>query len=333
MKDLIKHRISHLSAGGKIITDETAKIGDILLSDNTWITSAAYAEHKDEIKAKPVGICGIPKGVLPDGKGRLVSVDFMDYNNPEQGSEVPVEVVWGDTVTNFPENMCTCGFWKTSASDNSQITGVTKNHNAIPSNYMKKTYESNVYPKHYYKEGGGPPVYPMLSSFLSGEKLNPSIFLEETTLPGTSTTTSLRENYEERFKIAQTDFDGKGNTDRIIAATTATATSIINNKNPGNFPAANCCHLYKKGNREWYLPAIGEVIMIYQNFVQLEITFINYRGFFNDISDLDLWSSSCVQTLESQSSSTSAFGVSPSTGYVYYGDRYYSYCVLAVSTF
>ncbi len=70
-------------AGGKIITDETAKVGDILLSDNTWITSAAYAEHKDEIKAKPVGICGIPKGVLPDGKGRLVSVDFIDYNNPE----------------------------------------------------------------------------------------------------------------------------------------------------------------------------------------------------------------------------------------------------------
>ena len=315
----------------KYVSSKDAKIGDIMLSNNKIMPFGVYLLEKDNLKYEPVGIVAIPKGILPDGKGRLVSIDYMDYNNPQQGNKTPIYMCWGDTITNFPKNMCIYGFWKTSASDNSQITGVQKNYNAIPSNYMKKTYESNVYPKHYYNAGGGPPVYPMLSSFLPGEKLNPSIFLEETTLPGTSTTTSLRESYEEGFKIAQIDFDGKGNTDRILAATTAT--SIINISNQGNFPAANCCHLYKKGNREWYLPAIGEVIMIYQNFSQIKTTFITCGGFCDSPG---LWSSSCVQTSESQSSSVSAFGVNASYGYVY---GYYrssgsgSGNVLAVSAF
>lgn len=330
MKDLIKHRISHLSAGGKIITDETAKVGDILLSDNTWITSAAYAKHKDEIKAKPIGICGIPKGVLPDGEGRLVSVDFMNYNNPETGGKAPVYMYWGDTVTEFPENMCTYNFWKANTSDDNNIIGVEANLSYYQDYSHKATNESQVYPKHFGYQYG-PPLSVAISSLQSPTKLNQKIFLEETTISGTSTTTQLRQDWETDFKLAQTDFDGQGNTDRIIAATTTT--TISNSSNQGNFPAANCCVTYKKGNRKWYLPAVGELLIIGQDFGKL----IKALNDANDITPLyvsnSLWTSSCVQSRSSASSSSSAFCVDPGLGNVLGGDRFGAGCVLAVSAF
>lgn len=330
MKDLIKHRISHLSAGGKIITDETAKVGDILLSDNTWITSAAYAEHKDEIKAKPVGICGIPKGVLPDKKGRLVSVDFMDYNNPEQGNKVPISIIWGDNVTTFPENMCTYNFWKADLNNDNNIIGTVSNPSYYQDYSHKGMYESKVYPKHFGKQYG-PPLSAAISSLQNSTKLNQKIYLEETTISGTSTTTQLRQSWETDFKLAQTDFDGQGNTDRIVAATTAE--TITNSSTQGNFPAANCCVAYKKGNRKWYLPAIGELLVIGQDFGKLIKSFndLNYVVplYVND----SFWTSSCCQNSSSSSKTNTAFLVSPNSGNVNLPDRHYASCVLAVSAF
>lgn len=330
MKDLIKHRISHLSAGGKIITDETAKVGDILLSDNTWITSAAYAEHKDEIKAKPVGICGIPKGVLPDKKGRLVSADFMDYNNPEQGSKIPVTITWGDNVTEFSENMCTYNFWKADLNNDNNIIGIV----ASPSYYQdyshKGMYESKVYPKHFGNQYG-PPLSVAISSLQNPTKLNQKIFLEETTISGTSTTTQLRQSWETDFKLAQIDFDGQGNTDRIVAATTAE--TITDSSTQGNFPAANCCVAYKKGNRKWYLPAVGELLVIGQDFGKL----IKSLNDLNDVVPLyvsyGFWTSSCCQSNSSSSKTATAFDVLPLSGHVGNYDRYSTDYVLAVSAF
>ena len=330
MKDLIKHRISHLSAGGKIITDETAKIGDILLSDNTWITSAAYAEHKDEIKAKPVGICGIPKGVLPDGKGRLVSVDFMDYNNPEQGNKIPVQIIWGDTTTEFPKNMCTYNFWKADINNDNNIIGITNGPSYYQDYNHKGTNESKVYPKHFGNQYG-PPLSVTISSLQNPTKLNQKIFLEETTVSGTSTVTQLRQSWETDFKLAQTDFDGQGNTDRIIAATTAT--TITNSSDQGNFPAANCCAAYKKGNRKWYLPAVGELLIIAQDFGKLIKVLNDIENTIPIYLGHGLWTSSCQQQNSSSTASNYAFGVRPNGGYVYLHGRSYTRCVLAVSAF
>lgn len=315
----------------KYVSSKKAKIGDIMLSNGKFMPFEVYLLEKDNLKYEPIGIVGIPKGVLPDGKGRLVSIDFMDYNNPEQGSKFPVTMYWGDSVTEFPENMCTFGFWKVESNNDNNITGIING----PSYYQNYTYngssyESKVYPKHF-GYSYGPPVSLTISSLQNSAELNQKIFLEETIIPGTSTTTQLRQSWEKDFKLAQTDFDGQGNTDRIVTATTAT--TITNSNSQGNFPAANCCVAYKKGNRNWYLPAIGELLVICQNLGNLIKSLNSVNGFPIGTSIPYIWSSSCVQVSSSSSLTQSAFSVYPYNGYVNRNYRNIDNSVLAVSAF
>ena len=40
-----------------------------------------------------------------------------------------------------------------------------------------------------------------------------------------------------------------------------TVTTPTNSSNTGNYPAAQCCSLYNKGNLNWYLPSGGELAL------------------------------------------------------------------------
>ena len=40
-----------------------------------------------------------------------------------------------------------------------------------------------------------------------------------------------------------------------------TVTTPTNSNSTGNYPAAQCCYLYNKGNLNWYLPSGGELAL------------------------------------------------------------------------
>jgi len=69
--------------------------------------------------------------------------------------------------------------------------------------------------------------------------------------------------------MATNDFDGRGNTDKILAAVSGTewktASSIENTAATGNYPAAMTCyrfHTIGTNAGDWYLPACGELAFI-----------------------------------------------------------------------
>ena len=57
-------------------------------------------------------------------------------------------------------------------------------------------------------------------------------------IPGTSTSSNINN--------ASADFDGLNNTSKIMSL--CTVDTPINSYDSGNYPAAQCCSLYNKGN-------------------------------------------------------------------------------------
>lgn len=327
MKDLIKHQISHLSAGGKTITDKTAKVGDILLSDDTWITSAAYAEHKDEIKAKPVGICGIPKGVLPDGKGRLVSVDFMSEITPETGSKTPEYLKLQTNNSNDlnGEQFGVSTKFQGTINGKSFDTIDSKYYGYLASDLYLGTTDDNDNPTssylnlNYSEEDTSNFIIPMLKE---ENILNPDIFKTELVIEGTSSSTSLLDI--NTTKVPLSDFDGESHCEWIINYNDDSDTLLQ------EFPAIGACSMYKKGNRKWYLPSCGELLLIFTKgsefFKSLSVVKDGGLGAFFYAT---YWTSNIFVC----NNISSAFYVYPHVGHVHGIDRNNTHSVLAVSAF
>lgn len=94
---------------------------------------------------------------------------------------------------------------------------------------------------------------------------------------------------------ARNDFDGEGNTDKIIEA----LTGITDEQNITGAPAAEYCRGYSKGCKgvgEWYLPSVGEFIEIMFNVekVNTALSKISGKTFiigYKDESFLPRWTS------------------------------------------
>lgn len=140
-------------------------------------------------------------------------------------------------------------------------------------------------------------------------------------------------------QYAVTDIDGKNKTDLILATATSqstwqTDTSITNNSNAGYAPAACCCARYHTVGTEagdWYLGAAGEMSMIieYKTAINTKLAQIAAVYASDSISSLvnsGHWSST-------EYSSNYAYFVSTINGYVYYGNKFNNFNVLAMLTF
>lgn len=275
-----------------------------------FISPESYAtDYWMILRYVPIGVVVVPTKYTPDGSTRIMSLVNMSCKTPETGSYAATAtqgdnaMYWGGNGVDIPGlknitqvnrvdpttgKFASVSSWMRIPSECSGMTGLTD----PVSGYKYWSTDTN--------EGAFGP-YPILAN---GEKA-PLYYASE---------------------MATNDFNGKENTDAIIAAATdtfwKTASTITNSYDAGNYPPAFCCRRFKTAGTnagDWYLPAEGELAFYSARYDTITNTL-------NTISTLRstiavkmvrgnasygdwLWSSS-------EYSSTSAWDVNLSLGYV-----------------
>lgn len=210
-----------------------------------------------------IGVCVIPTGKLPDGKARFMSIKCMNCSTPESGS------------TNLDDSYI---YWGGYNYDVDTI----KNYNKVVIKVSgTSTLGMNAWG--YLK---------LNSSYASNSNNIPSPFTEFDSYKDISVT---------EFN-ALSDFDGIGNTAKILAVDDVTGTSwrtesTVSNEDYNQYchPAARCCYMYHTAGTskgDWYLPAIGELGFLAENRDLISTKLVTAGG--PDIASIQpyLWSSS-----------------------------------------
>lgn len=221
---------------GKLLIVEAAKF------NTTEYPSSNYS---------PVGVVVIPgnHNVYGDGSCAVMSLKEMNYNTPDSGSTSYQGIYWGQygvdisNMTNYNQ-VCYVG---SNGSVNQTVQGVY-GYAYLPSD--KFTTVQNPYDKDTYFYYNDSDKY-IPSPYNDDDSRNPAYY--QTASPSSSNN-------------AMSDFDGIGNTTKLINLATAqsdwkTASTITNNSGSGYSPAACCCWRYHtEGTKQgdWYLPAMGE---------------------------------------------------------------------------
>ena len=219
----------------------------------------------------PVGVVVIPKEhsrvLYPEGhdcygKDVIMSLKYMRYDTPDTGGEEQ-SMFWGDPDT----DLTIPNYSKIAVVANSEAveesTEDTHMSVALPSTLFHGP-ESKAAPKTYYEsfDEGYVPCCPSPYLWKDGKwGSNPAFY----NCPAT---------------CVQTDRDGKGNTEVILAQATGqsdwrTASTISNGASTGYYPAACCCWRYHvdgvDNQGDWYLPAFGELCYIMPFFNEYNI--------------------------------------------------------------
>lgn len=183
-----------------------------------------------------IGVCVIPTGQLPDGKARFCSIKIMDYLNPDNG-----KTTFGDYI-----------YWGGYGYD----VPALKNYDQV----VIKVDGTTTYGTSSW---GYLPINS--SSYADSSQNIPSILSDFENC----TSTSIAPNN------CLSDFDGKGNTAKIVAYDNSnstswqTASSLTNTyENQYIHPAAQCCwryHTEGTNQGDWYLPSCGEFAFMIEN--------------------------------------------------------------------
>ena len=242
-----------------------SNFGDVVLFDRDtneylYVSPNAYKEgFWQDLRKYPIGVVAVPTKYTPDGSTRVVSLKNMDMKNPVNGStktggtEGENSMYWGGNGYDIP-----------TMKNYTQVASVDPETGEFSAmmNLVRIPSDTSFKPTGYVDPNGkfycdsltlgttlkGP--YPILGN---GEK-NPVFYETENS--------------------ATTDFDGKGNTDKIIEVADGNATysnwrtlnTYAHNYSAGNYPPAFCCRRYKTlygtNSGDWYLPAIGEAMFL-----------------------------------------------------------------------
>ena len=255
-RSLMMAYVAQASSTVTEIPSSEADTGDVCLyskkENRLLIVSADDINKCPANKYSPVGVVVIPgsHNVYGDGSCGVMSLKEMDYNTPDTGSISYKYMFWGQNnvdisnMTNY-NKVCYVG---SNGSVNKDVQGVT-NAAYLPSD--KFTTVQNPYDKDtyfYYNNS----YYYAPSPYNEDDTRNAAYY--QTSSPSSS-------------KNAMSDFDGIGNTTKLINLATAqsdwkSASTIINNYYSGYSPAACCCWRYHTDGTEqgnWYLPAMGEL--------------------------------------------------------------------------
>lgn len=290
-----------------------ALVGDIVVEGNKIVSREEFNQQDK----KAIGILFLNSTNAPDGKARMVSLDYMDYNDPVNGnSGSGVSMMWGadgsiGDLQYFNQVPC-----MSTAEDQILTEEVQRvvSYSYIPTDYFTGIDSAVPGYKYYTNVQNGlysPPI------FLNNGNINPQAVMQSGVVPGTSTQFTI--------KNALVDFNGKDNTLKIL--NNCTVSVPINSVDPGNYPAAQVCSLYKDGS--WHLPAGGELACLVSNFKNIDTTRMQLGYSSYNYSDYYYWSS----TLHSPASARSVLG---SSGGCYGRSRSTTYAssrVLAVSAF
>lgn len=302
--------------------------GIIVLSDGTtkkYMTPSDYSSKGAPDGFTPIGVVVIPKSHTDDGKGRMISLNFMSVADPDNGtsvydlntaSESDVNIYWGGNGvdTELPNLPLPCiGVSNDIANLSAQQTLIgTVDFGLIAENISViadgsetgvTTETKCVYGKNPYDTetqwgcltGGGTdnPNAPLIPSpYLSDGGINP-IFRSEGT--------------------ACAALNGKENTNVLLNLSTAqpnwrTDSTITNSNTANYYPAACTTWRYSTvgtSQGDWYLPSIGELLYVPARAKQIQEALdaignvLKFNGeesavgvAFKDMSLLFAWSSS-----------------------------------------
>lgn len=301
-------------------TKTNTAVGDIVIKANNTITfiNPSNWSNVNNNQWEAIGIVGIESKNTSDGTVRILSLDYMDYNNPTTGnSGTGVYMYWGASgditgLSNKTQVPC-----MSTSSDNALTESVQRavGNSRIPTDYFN--VEESAVEGYKYTTITDGLYHP--SIYLEDGRINPDAIATIGVIPGTST--------EFTINNASADFDGLNNTSKIMSL--CTVDTPTNTYDTGNYPAAQCCNLYNKGDLQWYLPASGELACIVSNFKKINTSRVT-AGYSNyNYSSYYFWSS----TLHSSANARIVYG---SIGFCYYNTRNNSYTynrVLAVSAF
>jgi hypothetical protein len=243
-----------------------AKAGDIVLCYDTnvlFVDPYSYLTHSYRSTDSwevycAVGIVVVPSSHSGDGTVRIMSLKYMDYNNPGSGSDSKVNIVWGNANTNL------------SLTDYDQLVTIvpgtsttsTDSYSYLPTNFHRYKFTENTIDRGtFYSQGAD------LDNIYS-----PSPYLAN----------GAKSTIYHQSGQGFSDMNGSSNTDIIISAVTATwsGDNISNSSSTGNHPAACCCRRYYIedldssneyfGEGCWYLPSIGELGYLCARFEEID---------------------------------------------------------------
>lgn len=223
--------------------------GDIVLWDGKQKVVVAQDKFSLELfpseKYTPIGIVVAPESHMPDGRPRMMSLKWMSCDDPENGSSTNQQMIVGRNITGLPYYKhvpITYSHWP-SESWNIDTISV---FGSLPSNHENYNLtENRMDPGTNWDSYDNRIMSPYA---LDG---TPNWFYRATEYSGGTLDNPL------------TDFDGKGNTDVMLAQRGEKdyATWKPTYDNADDFPAVSCCDMYhtvgtKQG--DWYLPSVGE---------------------------------------------------------------------------
>ena len=279
---------------GTMIDKSNATVGDICCYDavndeKVFIRTGGTTPFE----VTPIGVVVIPSShdVYGTGECAVMSLKYMNYTTPNEGSISYQSIYWGGYgtditgMTNFNKVPYIAASASAQTDTYSPTINGTSGYTYLPSdNFTGSTCGHDTSAKYYDTS-----VKPAPSPYLTDGSRNPLYY--QTSSPSTTANTL-------------SDFDGVGNTNVITGLATGedwkTATSITNNSGSTYYPAACCCWRYStvgtvQGN--WYLPACGELGYLCARLKTINnaIQYLIDSGFSDSCSLVDsyaFWSSS-----------------------------------------
>jgi hypothetical protein len=219
-------------------TDKTlAKVGWIAYNNNgiTEYYNPKSADASSLTAGNIIGIVVIEAAHTGDGTVRVVSLDYMDYNNPTTGSTTSVSMYWGGYGSLVPnlDAINKAVYYVDGTTTTALGTG------KFPTDYnYQPDHICITDPQAWYTYA---PSYYGYKDILSPYAIDGGRNFDYFNTPGS---------------ILSQGLCGAENTDKIMADVTHTG-DIQNESGAGYHPAAECCRAYKDGS--WYLPSQAEL--------------------------------------------------------------------------
>lgn len=249
-----RRRLMMAQGGGETgIPSTEAVAGDVcmyginegkLIIVNDWNASKYPID-----KYPPIGIVVVPgsHNVYGDGTCGVMSLNYMRCNTPTTGGvyQLMCRGVYGTDIGTL-SNLDQVVYVGSNGSVGDTVIGVTGNA-FLPSDHSGFTKVANPYDP-------GTKYYNDSDKYIPSPYMNDGTFNPNYSMTGSPSSAAN----------CLSDFDGKGNTQKIIevrgskdySSWTPSATT------PADYPAASCCDMYfTQGTNQgdWYLPSAGEL--------------------------------------------------------------------------
>lgn len=265
----------------------------------------------------PIGLVVVPgsHNVYGDGTCGVMSLNHMNCSSPTTGGSAQY-MYWGVYGTDIDtlENLDKVPYVGSNGSVGDTVIGVTGNA-YLPSDHANFTAVTNPY------DPGTKYYYNVSDKYIPSPYMNDGTFNPNYSMTGSPSSAAN----------CLADFDGKGNTQKIIEVRGSKDYSswTPSTTTQADYPAASCCDMYfTQGTNQgdWYLPSAGELgyAVVRQQAINDKINELVSAGITsaNPVQLDAYWSSSEYSSYYAR---LLYFGI----GNVYYGTKDDSGCVRA----